>query len=84
MATDEESTKKYPLESITKCIKIGDLQKKNNRIHSFNGAENKLNHKKIPLYAIQGHTRDELYFSMARRELGNSLYAIEKGETRLS
>jgi hypothetical protein len=28
MTTDEESTKKYPLESITKCVKIGNLQKK--------------------------------------------------------
>jgi hypothetical protein len=39
MTTDEESTKKYPLESIAKCIKIRNL-KTTNRIHSFNGVEN--------------------------------------------
>jgi len=41
MATDEESTKKYPLESITKCIKIGDLQKK--KTESIASMELKIN-----------------------------------------
>jgi hypothetical protein len=47
MTTDEESTKKYPLESITKCVKIGNLQKKNKETGHIASIEFKIDHNKL-------------------------------------